>query len=449
MAFPESSVQSEKLWRRAARVMPAGLTRSTLARKPFTIYAQSGQGAYITDVDGVTRIDMTNNYWSLIHGHAHPKIGEAVIDQVARGTAFAMPTEADVMFAEYLVDRIPSVEKIRFGNSGSEAVMTAIKVARALTGRSRIAKIEGFYHGSYDYAEVSLSAGPGNWGRGDHPTSSLYAPGAPQSMAEDVVVLPFNDVEASRAILEAETQKGGLAGILVDPVSHSSGLVPCSDEFLKMLRDYCDRTGSVLIFDEVFSFRCSYRGAQELTAVKPDLTALGKVIGGGLPVGAVGGTAAAMAVLEEEGNAPRLSHGGTFSANPVTMAAGLTAMTLFTAEEVERLNMLCQTVCDQLRAGLATLGNLGVRASVRQSASFFAVYLTEEAPDTYRALAEHKAKVPGLYDRLEHELVNHGILGNGRSIFSLSTPMTDDDVPTIVNGICASVEAVARQGGFA
>jgi len=448
MGFPESSVESERLWRRAAKVMPAGLTRSTLARKPFGIYARSGKGARVTDVDGVTRIDMTNNYWSLIHGHAHPEINAAIVEQAGRGTAFALPTEADVEFAELLVDRIPSIERIRFGNSGSEAVMTAIKVARALTGRSRIAKLEGFYHGSYDYAEVSLSANPANWGRGEHPNSSLYAPGAPSSLAEDVVVLPFNDVEASRAILESEAQRGGLAGILVDPLSHSSGLVACSDDFLRMLREFCDRNGSVLIFDEVFSFRQGYRGAQEFTAVKPDITALGKVIGGGLPVGAVGGSAAAMAVLEEEGNAPRLSHGGTFSANPLTMVAGLTAMKLYTAEEVERLNNLCEKICDQVQSGLDTLAYLGVRASVRRAGSYFAVFLAEAAPQDFRALMRHKAQVPGLYEQLERELVNHGILGNSRSIFSLSTPMTEEDVSPIVNGICASIENIAKKGDF-
>ncbi|HJL89107.1 MAG TPA: aminotransferase class III-fold pyridoxal phosphate-dependent enzyme, partial [Acidimicrobiales bacterium] len=187
--------RSEALYERAQKVLPGGVSRNTVLRSPYPVYAAHAEGCYITDVDGVERIDFANNMASLIHGHAHPAIVAAVADQMTRGTAYTMATEAEIRYAEHLCSRNDGFDQLRFVNSGTEAVMAALKVSRAFTGRPKIAKVEGAYHGSYDFAEVSQTAAPANWGGVDAPESVPVSHGTPRGVLDDVVVLPFNDVE--------------------------------------------------------------------------------------------------------------------------------------------------------------------------------------------------------------------------------------------------------------
>src|SRR5437899_11710983 len=198
----EPGSKSAALWARAQGVMPGGNTRTTVYMSPYPPYAASGDGCWITDVDGDRRLDCLNNYTALIHGHAHPAIVEAATRRLAQGASFPLPTPEEVDLAALLCERVPSAERVRFTNSGSEAVMMAIKGARAYTGRPKIAKFEGAYHGSYDYAEVSLSSSPENWGSLDAPASTVYSRGTPPSVLEDVVVLPFNHPERPVARIE-------------------------------------------------------------------------------------------------------------------------------------------------------------------------------------------------------------------------------------------------------
>lgn len=198
-AWPHSESRSKALYDRAAEVMPGGITRIQPWQDPFPVYAGRGEGAYVVDVDGTRRLDLLNNFASLIHGHAHPAIVEAATKRIALGTAFTLPTEPEVELAETICGRVPGSEWIQFSNSGSEAVMCAIKAARALTGRSKIVKVEGAYHGAYDYAEVSLDPDPQNWG--NEPRSVGFSAGVPKGVTEDVVVIPYNDVEASERIV--------------------------------------------------------------------------------------------------------------------------------------------------------------------------------------------------------------------------------------------------------
>jgi len=247
--YPNSSSRSASLHKRAQRVLPGGNTRTTVYRDPYPIYVRSGAGSRIVDVDGIERIDFLNNYTALIHGHAHPSIVQAATAAVENGSAFGAPTESELRLGEMLVDRVPGGERVRFMNSGSEAVMMAVKAARAYTGRPKIAKCEGLYHGSYDFVEVGLDSAPENWGDAAEPNRVPYSRGTPAAVLSDVVVLPFNDSEASLRLLEQNATD--LAAVIVDPLPNRIGLIPASRDFLVTLRDFCTRAGVVLISDEV------------------------------------------------------------------------------------------------------------------------------------------------------------------------------------------------------
>jgi len=319
--------KADGIYRDAVKVLPGGVSRNTLYRKPRPHYVDRAQGCHVTDIDGVTRLDFANNMCSLIHGHAHPAVVEALSRQLARGTAFTMATEVEVRFAQHLCGRLESADKIRFANSGTEAVMVMIKAARAYTGRPMIAKAEGAYHGTYDYAEVSQTAGPSNWGDLDQPNRVPVAKGTPPGALNDVVVFPFNDLERTLALLDRHADR--IACVILDPLPHRIGLFPVDPAYLQAIHDWTRRNGALLAFDEVITFRSAYGGAQQLYPVKPDLTALGKIIGGGLPVGALAGRDEVMRLLDPSADAVALPHSGTFSANPMTMTAGLVAMELF------------------------------------------------------------------------------------------------------------------------
>jgi glutamate-1-semialdehyde 2,1-aminomutase len=232
--------RSAQLYERALKVLPGGASRNAVLRKPQPFYVAKGEGCYVTDLDDVQRIDFANNMASLIHGHAHPKIVEAVTKQVAKGTAFTFATEVEVRFAEHMVARSASFDKIRFVNSGTEAIMCCLKAARAFTQRPKIAKVEGAYHGIYDYAEVSQTAQPANWGDAEHPQSVPVTRGTPSGVLNDVIVIPFNDPERAIALLNEHA--ADLACVLVDPLPHRVGLMRASTEFIEALRAWTRRT---------------------------------------------------------------------------------------------------------------------------------------------------------------------------------------------------------------
>ena len=271
--------------------------------------------------------------------------------QAERAISLTLPTELEIELAEIICARTPSFERIRFANSGTEAVMVAMKAARARTGRAKIAKCEGAFHGGYDFAEVSLDPTPRNWGN-DLPRSVPYTKGVPQGVLDTVVAMPFNDVEGS---LRALKEHGAdIAGILVDPVPSRVGGVPASLEYLRALAAFAKANGSLLIFDEVVTYRLAYGGWQNRVGIEPDLTTLGKLIGGGLPIGAVAGKADAMAVFDQTHGKPAYPHSGTFNANPLTMAAGIAAMKLLTPEAIDRLNALGEKARSALRSVIAS-----------------------------------------------------------------------------------------------
>jgi glutamate-1-semialdehyde 2,1-aminomutase len=433
--WSEPGSRSAALFARAQGVLPGGNSRTTVYLSPYPPYAAAGEGCWITDVEGDRRLDCLNNYTALIHGHAHPSIVEAATRRLALGASFPMPTPEEIDLAALLCERLPSAERVRFTNSGSEAVMIAIKGARAFTGRSKIAKFEGAYHGSYDYAEVSLGSTPETWGSLAAPASTAYSKGTPPAVLEDVVVLPFNHTEQAVARIEREASR--LAAVLVDPVPNRVGLVPARAEFLRALRDVTRAHGIVLIFDEVISFRVGYHGAQGALGVTPDMTTLGKIIGGGFPVGAVAGRADVMAVFDPgRGGSPPAPHGGTFNANPVTMAAGLAAMRLLTQEAYTRLEDLGA----KLRASLDDcFKRAGVPGRVTGLGSLFRLHAVDRELSDYRSTRTTPAESECLI-RVVRRLMEHGVLMSITGLGCLSTPMSDAELEGLVETFAAVLE---------
>jgi len=339
MAYPNAESRSAEIFTRAQRVLTDGGSRTTIRIAPYSIYAAKAQGKYVTDVDGNELFDLNYNYTAMIHGHSHPAIVEAVKRQLENGTGYSFGSEAEFALAELICDRCDNFDKIRFMNSGTEAVMKAIKAARAYTGKAKIAKCENSYHGSYDFAEVSLGVEPTDLSKGD-PISRPYSYGTPQGVLDDVVVIPFNDVSNSRRILQENSDE--LAAVLFDPIGANLARVSPTDEYLAMLQEFCDQHDALLIADEVIAFRAGMTGIQGDRNIRADLTTLGKIIGGGFPVGAVAGRADVMAVFEAREAKAKAPHGGTFNANPVTMVAGHAAMQMLTKEAFDELNSLGQ-----------------------------------------------------------------------------------------------------------
>jgi glutamate-1-semialdehyde 2,1-aminomutase len=381
---------ADELYQRALTHLPGGSSRSTVFVAPHPPYAERGAGCHVIDADGHRVIDLQNNYTSLIHGHAHPAIVAAATAAIAEGPSFGLPTRHEIALAGLLSERVAAGERWRFANSGTEAVMLAIRIARAVTGRDAILRFEGCYHGSH---EAVLSEG---------------SPGVPAGVAGDVVTVPVGDEDALRTALEEHGER--LACVLFDGMPNRAGLRPASPELVALLRSETARRGILLVCDEVLTFRVAYGGLHSLLGLEPDLVAMGKIIGGGFPVGAVGGRAEIMEALDPRRN-DALSHGGTFSANPVTMRAGLAAMELLPAEEIERVNGLG----DRLRTALAAQG-----WGVTGRGSLLRVHVSDPVA-------------------LWWDLYREGVLIAANGLACTSTPMDEDVLDT-------AAQAFARVG---
>lgn len=434
--YPDPNSRSQKMYNRALSSLPGGNTRTTVFMKPYPIYAARGEGCRVYDLDGNAFIDCINNFTSLIHGHAHPALIKAATDQLALGSAFGLPTQSEVELAELLAARLPSVDQLRFCNSGTEAVMMALKAARAFTGRPKIAKCEGAYHGSYDYAEVSLDPTPEQWGR-NAPVSVAYAKGTPDNVLADVVAIPFNNAEAAVSLIREHGKD--LACVLVDPMPNRAGLSPADKAYVQALREVTREVGALLIFDEVITFRLGYAGAQGIWEIEPDLTTLGKIMGGGFPVGAVGGRSDVMAVFDPRPGKPMLPHGGTFSANPVTMRAGIAAMELLDQAAFARLDAMGEAV----RGGINdAFRKHGVPGGTVGMGSLLKIHFADRPVRDYRSayLTEEETRRQTIFNR---GLLNRGVLAAGYGLMALSTPMSDADIDAIVGAASDALAEVA------
>ena len=417
-------------------VMPGGTTRTTTYFHPYPLYIERGEGCRVWDVDGTERIDMLGNYTALILGHSHPKIVEAIRRQAARGTGFAAANPIEVELATLLCERVPSLEAVRFCNSGTEATMFAMRLARAFTGRPKIARIEGGYHGTHDYAEVSTHPVVSEAGPPEAPQAMADSMGTPDWALDQVIVLPFNNPDAAERIIRRE--KSQLAAVILEPIIGAGGVIPATIEFLQRLRDVTRELGILLIFDEVISLRVAPGGAQQLYDVTPDLTTLGKIIGGGLPVAAFGGRADVMEMLDPR-REPNIAQGGTYNGNPLGMAAGLAAMTELTPDVYEDLNRKGARVCEQLTEVFASHH---VPVQVNSAGSLLALHFTDKPVVDYRTMAAaDKKQARDLF----LGLVNHGVLMAPRAMGALSTPMGEDDIQQFVDAVEAVVAEQRRR----
>jgi glutamate-1-semialdehyde 2,1-aminomutase len=413
--------------------MPGGDTRTVAFHPPYPLTIDRGDGCIITDVDGNEYIDVLNNYTSLIHGHAHPAITAAATEQVGKGTNFAAAIESQTRLASILVDRVASIDKVRFTNSGTEATMNAARAARAHTGRDVIVKMEGGYHGTYDDFEVSVHPSLAGAGPDDAPLPVPDTRGLPANTTAAVAVVPMNDLEVAERFFARRGAE--IAAIIVEPVMGSAGMIPAETAYLEGLRELTRRHGALLIFDEVMSLRLEVGGYQQRTGVQPDLTTMAKIIGGGFPVGAFGGSDAVMSQFDPTSGSP-LWQSGTFNGNAVTTVAGAVAMEHFGAAEVARINALGA----RLREGLSGAMKVrGVRGVVTGYGSFAAVHFGTDRVQNYRDVARADA---GLKRLIHLALLLNGVFCAPRLMFCTSTPMTDATIDLVVDRFGVALDRV-------
>jgi glutamate-1-semialdehyde 2,1-aminomutase len=430
--------QSARWYREAIQFIPAGTSKANLYMRPHQLYVRGGAGCWATDLDGVERLDCINNFTALIHGHAFPPVVRAVTEQLSRGTNFAFSTPEELMLAKLLVERIPGLEKVRFGNSGTEAVMMAIKAARAFTGRDRIAKVEGAYHGYYDDVQVSFHSTPPAWGPDDAPASLPSSGGIPKHRVQETLVLPWNDAEATERLILRH--KNELAAVIVDPLANRMGFIPPAPGYLAHLRQVTRAHGILVIFDEVISLRVGYEGAQGRYGGDPDLTAMGKIIGGGFPIGATGGKAEVMAVFDPGTTGPRILSGGTFSANPVSMIAGLAAMQAMDRPAFARLEDMGVRLRKRFNDVFRKSGR---RGQATGAGSLFRLMLVDRPLRNYRDTIE-----PGIDARsyrLFLALLDAGIMVNDNGLGCLSTPMGEAELDRIEAALDHALATLGRE----
>ena len=355
-------MKSEELFNESKKFLPGGVDSPVRAYKPYPFFAEYAKGSKIVDVDGKSYIDYCLAYGPMVLGHANPDVMAEVITQLKRGSAYGVPTENEIELAKLVVKKVPCADMIRFVNSGTEATMSAIRLARAATGKKKIIKFEGAYHGAHDY--VLVKSGSGAAGLPD-------SPGVPEETTNNTILVPFNNEDALIDIINTESDS--IAAIIVEPIMGNIGIIPPMNNYLEFLRDITAENGIILIFDEVITgFRIAEGGAQEYFGVKPDLVTFGKILGGGFPIGALAGKKELMEMLAPSGT---VYQAGTFNGNPISITAGLTTL--------KQLNKSFYSVMDTkgdiLRTGIQDiLDDNNLNYHVAGLSSMFQIYFTDK-----------------------------------------------------------------------
>jgi len=426
---------SHEYFLKGREYLPGADSRSPLFYPPYPVVLEEGNGCWLFDVDGNELLDFTGNHTSIVLGYRDPQVLDAVQRQLQKGTAFPGVTVHQVRFAKLLCERVPSFERVRFANSGTEAAMNAIRAARAFTGRQKIAKIEGGYNGSWD--DVMVSTHPSGEQSGDvlRPFAAPASLGLSPESTDNVVVLPFNEVEAAARLLELQGEH--LAAVIVEPVLGSAGMIPVEQGYLEMLREVTERLGILLVFDEVVSFRVAHGGAQEYYGVTPDLTCLGKLIGGGFPLGAFGGRSEIMAMFDPSSGGPQIPHPGSYNANPVSLVAGATTLELLTAEEIQLLDLRGESLRRQI---YTAFDDVGLPAQITGLGSLFAIHLTSEPVKSYRDTMHADTD---LRHRIFLGLFKEGVLIDPRGVGCLSTAIGETEIEQFVGALRSVLGTVA------
>ena len=425
--YTVANPKSAELHEKATRFMPGGDTRNSIFWDPFPLYITDGNGTILTDADGNRRTDFVNNMTTLILGHRPPEVTTAVAEQIDHGLSFPAPSPSVVRWAELMCDRVPSLDKVRFVNSGTEATLNAIRAARAFTGKQKLVKCEGAYHGNHDAIQISVAPPLDLAGEADSPEAVKAFPGISETSVDDIFITPFNDIVAAERIIREHADD--LAAVIVEPVNGQCGMVASKPEFLEGLRRITDELGIVLIFDEVIAFRIAYGGAQDYYGVTPDLTCFGKVVGGGMPVGAFGGRDDIMSMWDPSEDSAVIQHAGTFNGNPMTAAAGIATLENLTPEKYEYLDQLGESLRSKLRALFA---ELEVPMGVTGMASLFALQFTSTEVVDYRTFATNDKN---MLNTMFIGLLNEGFLMSNRCAGNVSTVHTEDDVDAFVTAV--------------
>jgi glutamate-1-semialdehyde 2,1-aminomutase len=420
------------LFARAQKLLPGGVNSPVRAFRsvggePF--FTERADGAYLWDVEGKRYIDYVGSWGPMIVGHNHPAVREAVERAIRNGLSFGTPCPAEVTMAETIVSLIPSVDMVRMVNSGTEATMSAIRLARGATGRSKIVKFEGCYHGHGDSFLVKAGSGALTFGV---PTS----PGVPKASADLTLTLPYNDIDAAKLLFTQEGKE--IAGLIIEPVAGNMNCIPPNEGYLQALRELCTEHGVLLIFDEVMTgFRVALGGAQAYYGITPDLTCFGKIIGGGMPVGAYGGR---RDLMEQIAPAGPIYQAGTLSGNPVAMAAGLAMLQLIQAPGFYE-DLTARTV--RLTDGiLAEAKKAGVPFSVNRVGAMFGLFFTDETVESY---AQATTADVAAFNRFFHGMLERGVyLAPSAFEAGFVSSTHDDDVITETIATAAEVFATLR-----
>lgn len=432
--FEKRNPKSKKLFEKALKYLPGGGTRNIAYFPPYPFFIDRGEGYYLYDVDGNQYLDVQNNMTVLLHGHGHPKITEALEKQAKRGTAHSAPLESQYKLAKILCDRVPSIEEIRFCNSGTEATMFTIRAARGFTGKRGIIKAEGGYHGSHDYVMINMD--PDLTAEG-MPTPTVER-GISETLLKDVFVVPFNDLAAVEKIMKRHHRK--IAAFILEPVMGYGGAAEATLEYMKGLRELCTKYDILLIFDEVITLRVAKGGIQEMVGVIPDLTALGKTIGGGLPIGAFGGR---REIMEQFSPLKKgyIMHSGTFSGNALSMVAGIAALELYDEAAIKKLDVLGL----RLREGLKKImAELDVKCNVGGIQSIAFIQFPDGVPMNKQQVVFNTIPFLELSEYLQVALALQGlyVISRGVTGFMLSTIMDEAIVDEILVRFRKAMEMV-------
>lgn len=427
--------KSRLLFEEALKVIPGGVNSPVRAFKAVggdPVFIERGEGAYLVDADGNRYLDCIGSWGPLLLGHAHPRIVSKISAQLGRGTTFGAPTKLEVRLAQAICEAVPSIEKVRLVSSGTEATMSAIRAARGFTGRDKIVKFEGNYHGHADFLLAKAGSGIATLGLPE-------CAGVPVAYTADTITLPFNDVDSLETLFG--TIGTEIACVILEPVVGNMGCVPPSDGYLQKLRVITSKYGAVLIFDEVMTgFRLSYGGAQERYGITPDMTTLGKIVGGGLPLGAYGGRAEIMDKVAPVGP---VYQAGTLSGNPVAVTAGLEMLSLLReGKEViyARLEQIGERAADSMRALAA---NAGIPVTVNQVGSMITVFFTQKT--VVKDFDQAKRSDTVRFGAWFREMLEHGIYWPPSQFESafLSYAMSDSDIDHLEKVAEAAFLAVA------
>lgn len=415
--------RSAALYRRAAGVFPGGDTRTGTFFPPYPLFLERGAGCRVWDVDGHQYLDFLNNFTSLLHGHDHPHLSGAITRQLAGGTVHGSPGPLQIRLAEAIASRVPSVEQLRFCNSGTEATLLALRGARAFTGRPLIMKMEGGYHGTHDQVSLGLA-----------PPFDRSGPGISPGAAGEVILGRFNDLDHTAELVRRHRDR--LAAVIVEPMMGAAGAIPAEPPFLEGLRAVTAECGVLLVFDEIITFRLALGGAQSLYGIRPDLTCFGKIIGGGLPIGAFGGRREVMAAFDPT-RPGTISHSGTYNGNALTMAAGLAALELYDQAAVTRLNAWG----DRLRQGAREIvSRLGLEAQVTGAGSVSQLHFAAGPIRHAAEAARADRKLPWVLQLL---LLARGMFVTTRQMYVLSTPMTEAEIDRFLEALEDALKPIA------